>query len=96
MLLPGYHSVERKGVCNTDFSAAKTLKKNLDAKVINYTNTENAPATKKSCFEKYAIPSSNALNSFFNNLSKCGTKPAILSIIPGYCNEYTPQFMTKS
>ena len=50
------------------FSAAKTLKKNLDAKIVNYTNTENAPATKKSCFEKFATPTSNELNSFFNNL----------------------------
>ena len=30
---------------NIDFSAAKTLKKNLDAKVVNYTDTENAPVT---------------------------------------------------
>ena len=34
-------------VCDIDFSAAKTLKKNLDAKVVNYTDTENAPVTKK-------------------------------------------------
>ena len=33
---------------------------------------------------------------FFNKLSKCGTKPAILSIVPGYCNEYAPQLLTKS
>ena len=40
-LLPGYHSVEYKEVCEIDFSAAKTLKKNLDAKVVNYTNIVN-------------------------------------------------------
>ena len=95
-LLPGYHSVEYKEVCDIDFSAAKTLKKNLDAKIVNYTDTENAPVTQKSCFEKYATPTSNELNSFFNKLSKCGTKPAILSIVPGYCNEYAPQLLTKS
>ena len=33
---------------------------------------------------------------FFNKLSKCGTKPAILSILPGYCNEYATQLLTKS
>ena len=95
-LLPGYHSVQYKEVCDIDFSAAKTLKKNLDAKVVNYTDTENAPVTKKSCFEKYTTPTSNELNSFFNKLSKCGTKPAILSIVPGYCNEYTLQLLKKS
>ena len=42
-LLPGYHSVEYKEVCDIDFSAAKTLKKNQDAKVVNYSGTENAP-----------------------------------------------------
>ena len=83
-------------MCNIDFSAAKALKKNLDAKVVNYTDTENAPVSQKSCFEKYATPTSNELNSFFNKLSKCGTKPAILSIVPGYCNEYAPQLLTKS
>ena len=31
-LLLGYHSVEYKEVCNIDFSAAKTLKKNLECK----------------------------------------------------------------
>ena len=95
-LLPGYHSVGYKEMCDFDFSTAKTLKKNLDAKVVNYTNAENAPATKKSRFEKYATPTSNKLNSFFNNLSKGETKPAILSIVPGYCKEYTPQLLTKS
>ena len=54
------------------------------------------PLRKKSCFKKYATPTSNEFNSFFNNLSKCGTKPAIPSIVPGYCNEYTPQFLRKS
>ena len=43
--LPGYHSVEYKEVCDIDFSSAKTLKKNLDAKVVNYADTENAPVT---------------------------------------------------
>ena len=32
-LLPGYHSVEYKEVTDIDFSAAKTVKKSLDAKV---------------------------------------------------------------
>ena len=95
-LLPGYHAVEYKEVCDIDFSTAKALKKNLDTKVVNCTNIENAPATKKSCFEKYATPTSNELNSFFNNFKKCGKKAAILSIVPGYCNEYTPQLLTKS
>ena len=36
------------------------------------------------------------MNNFFNKSSKCGTKPAILSIVPGYCNEYAPQLLTKS
>ena len=77
-------------VCDIDFSAAKTLKKNLDAKVVNYADTENAPVTRKSCSQKYATPTSNELNSFFNKLGKCGAKPLILYIAPGYCNEYTP------
>ena len=72
-LLPGYNSVEYKEVCGIDFSAAKTLKKNLDEKVVNYADTENATVTQKSCFKKYATPTSNELNSFFNKLSKCGT-----------------------
>ena len=94
--MPGYHSVEYKEVCDIDFSAAKTLKKYLDAKVVNYSDTENAPVTQKSCFEKYATPTNNELNNFFSKLSTCGTKPAILSIVPGYCNEYAPQLFTKS
>ena len=68
----------------------------MDAKVVNYTDTENAPVTQKSCFEKYGTPTSNELNSFFNELSKWGTKPAILSIVPGYCNKYALKLLTKS
>ena len=82
-------------MCNIDFSAAIALKKNLDAKVVNYTDAENAPVSQKSCFQKYATPISNELNSFFNKLSKCGTNPAILSIVPGYYNEYAPQLLTE-
>ena len=59
LLLPGYDSVEYQEVCDIDFSAAKTLKKNLDEKVVNYANTQNATVTKKTCFEKYTTPTSN-------------------------------------
>ena len=85
-----------KEVCDIDFSAAKALKKNLDAKVVNYTDTKSAPVTQKTCFGKYATLTSNELNSSFNKLSKSGTKPAILSIVRGCCNEYAPQLLTKS
>ena len=36
------------------------------------------------------------MNNFFNKSSKCGTKPAVLSIVPGYCNEYALQLLKKS
>ena len=85
-----------KEVCDIDFSAAQALKKNLDAKVVNYTDTKSAPVTQKTCFGKYATLTSNELNSCFNKLSKSGTKPAILSIVRGCCNEYAPQLLTKS
>ena len=54
-LLPGYHSVEYKEVCSIDFSAAKTLKKTLEAKVVNYTDTENAPVTNKNMLHQLAM-----------------------------------------
>ena len=52
-------------------------------------NTENAPATKESCFEKYATPPSNELNSYFNNLSICRAKTATL-YCKLYSNEHAP------
>ena len=45
---------------------------------------------------KNVSPTCNELNSFFNNLSKYGTKLAINSIVSGNSNEYTPQLWTKS
>ena len=40
--------------------------------------------------------SSDELNSFFHDIKLSGTKPAILSLIPGFCSEYVPTVLSES
>ena len=52
---------------------------------------ENNPPSRKTTRK----PTDDEISAFYEKLSKCGTKPAILSIVPGYTKSFEP-FLLKS
>ena len=56
----------------------------------SYSSEFNICARKKFC-----PPSSQELNGFFESLSKCSTKPAILSVVRGYSSKYIPNSLSS-
>ena len=95
-LLPTVHrECEYKEIADIDFTAEKTMKRKLDCRIDNNMNsTADSPKPqKKSCFEKYSTPSDQDLSNLFDALSKCSSKPAILSIVPPYSKNYVPKVL---
>ena len=41
--------------------------------------------------QKEFKPSTEELNDFLESLASCSTKPAILSVWPGYCERFVPK-----
>ncbi|KAL3843252.1 hypothetical protein ACJMK2_021194 [Sinanodonta woodiana] len=80
-----------KPVEEIDFTSAKSKKKRLDALICNtplivkvVKNVPNIPP-----------PSVNELADFFEGLYCSGTKPALLSLVPGYAHHYVPKSLDK-
>ena len=95
-MLPSAHkATEYKRAVDIDFTSPKTMKAKLDLKVNRSTEaTEPEKAKrKKSCFEKYNPPTQYELDDFYANLSSCGSKPGLLSIVPPYSKEYIPKLL---
>ena len=91
-VLPSYlKSVEYLPVCDIDFTSAKTKKRKLDCKIddLECPKTSTDILKPKSTSEK--LPTYDEMNIFYELLSKCGTKPAILSLIPDYSDDYVPK-----
>ena len=93
-LLPGYRTVEYKEVVDVDFSAPKTLQKKLNSQAQQ--SEESKIPQRKSCFDLYDAPSEEEMNLFFLKIEQCGSKPAILSTVPGFSKKYEPTLITDS
>ena len=97
-LLPSAHKeVEYKEVVSIDFTAPKTAKRKLDCKISEPNESSNQPKVIKnvSCYDKYKAPTTVELDTFYELLSKCGSKPAILSIITPYSKDYAPKLLKE-
>ena len=89
-IVPAYQKeIPYAPVSKLDFSSAKQ-------KMHNMTSTsQHAPSqpsqTNISSSSAVAKPEDKDLKSLFLQLSKCGSKPAILSLVPEYAHNYTPK-----
>ena len=91
-LLPGYKQVEYKPVADTDFTSAITLQQNIKKQAAKSSAHENNPLSRKTTRK----PTHDEISAFYEKLSKCGTKPAILSIVPGYTKSFEPSLLKSS
>lgn len=72
-----------------DFSSAESK---LDHNA--QSSTATAPTSSTANLYKVVPPSSEHMNIFIDQLSKCGTRPAILSVHPKYSGKYIPKVRT--
>ena len=87
--IPGYSQVEYKEINDIDFSAPKTIKKRLN----DMTNGEEQVSFKK--YSTYPSPSKEEKKFFFQRINNSGSKPAILSILPGFAKKYEPSVISN-
>ena len=69
-----------------DFTASATKKRRLDERISGLT-TQSTPAKPRSAYG----PSTDQINTFYERLHASRTKPAILSLVSPYSNEYVPK-----
>ena len=96
-LLPSAHKdVEYKEVADIDFTAPKILKRKMDYQIDNGSKNPKSQTQRKSCFERYGDPTNQDVSDFYTALSKCGSKPARLSIISPYSKNYVPKLLNDT
>ena len=89
-IIPAYFKkIEYLPVKNIDFTSALGKKRKLD-QIIDATE----PSTSK-CSKIYPAtgkkPTESEMANLFDPLSKCKTKPAVLSVIPVFSEKYVPK-----
>ena len=82
---PRSSKIEYKMVSDIDFTTPKTLHK------LSNNKGDKSKTIQKSYFERYATPTDSEFDDFCKDISECGTKPVILSVTPGYSQNYRPQ-----
>ena len=91
-LLPGYKKVEYKPVADIDFTSAITLHQNMKKQAAKSGAHKNNPPPRKTTRKS----TDDEISAFYEKLSKYGTKPAILSIVPGYTNCFEPSLLKSN
>ena len=90
-ILPSFQkNVQYLPLKDIDFTSAKGKKRKLD-KSIDGNSPSNGTCTIST--KSTVSPSDEDYESFYENLSKSGTKPAILSILSEYSDPYVPKRM---
>ena len=85
--IPGnVDKVRFSAIEDIDFTAPKTMKRNLDCLL-----SSTPKPQQKRLKPKVNEPSDDEMNILFNDLHKTRTRPGILSIVPGFSEEYVPQ-----
>ena len=79
-------TIEYLPIKEIDFTSAQGKKRKLD-EVLECTEIMEKTTVSKGG----TAPTDDEMELFFRNLSKCGTKPAILSLIPEYTHNYVPK-----
>ena len=72
-----------------DFSSAKSKKGKIDSTIASSSKSTTATAPVKKAVSYH--PSPDELQSFYLKISKCNSKPAILSLIPQHAHEFVPK-----
>ena len=94
-LLPtGLTKVEYKRVRDIDFTGAMTKKRKMDGEIENPGEAVRMSRKSKKV-PNILPPSSQEVTIFFQSLHKSGTKPAILSLINEFADDYVPQSTSK-
>jgi len=73
-------------VKDIDFTSARGKKRKLDEMIVDGEDNSNAPVSKGG-----KLPTDTEMEQFFNNLSLCGTKPAVLSLVSPHSDVYVPK-----
>ena len=91
-ILPSYlKSVEYFPVSGIDFTSAKSKKRKLDNTIDNLKSPEMSTDVTKPTSSLKKLPTYDEMDLFYQSLSTCGIKPAILALIPDYSDDYVPK-----
>ena len=90
-LLLRYKKVEYKPVADIDFNSAITIYQNMKKQAAKSGAHKNNPPRKTK-----RKPTDDEITAFYEKLSKCGTKAAILCIAPGYNKNFKPSLLKRS
>lgn len=97
-LPPSFKSVPFARICDIDFTSPQAKLKKIckNEQLSHKASTSNigSPQDPPAQAQKTMKPSVDELDNFYKTLSEAGTKPAILSIVPGYCEAYVPLQVT--
>jgi hypothetical protein len=93
MLPTTVNKVEFKRVKDIDFTSAKTKKKQLDQAIAEDSPINPGPRQRK--MPTAPEPTAEELKKFYTDLSKSGTRPAILSVVPQFAQSYRPEALDK-
>ncbi len=89
-VIPAYQkSIPYARVSDIDFTSAKGKKKKIDTALSNPLPSKTS--TRKSVSVGISAPTDAQLEGFYKAMNECGTKPAILSVVLQYANNYTPK-----
>ena len=92
-IIPAYFKkIEYLPIKDLDFTSALGKKRKLD-QIIDSTTSVEAGMSK--CSKMYPAPGEKPTEAemadFFDSLSKCCTKPAVLSVVPTFSEKYVPK-----
>ena len=92
-IIPAYFKkIEYLPIKDLDFTSALGKKRKLD-QIIDSTTSVEAGTSK--CSKMYPAtgkkPTEAEMADFFDSLSKCCTKPAVLSVVPTFSDKYVPK-----
>ena len=89
-LLPTYvKQVEYEKVREINFTSARKMKNDLDAKIENLANVSSpVDSAKGNISKEIPVPSKPEMDAFYAKLSKSSSKPITLSLIPEYADSY--------
>ena len=85
--------IEYAPICDIDFTTPQKKRKMLE----NHTScpliatSSSSPSTMYMSSNQIDRPTEEEMETLFKNLSECETKPALVSLVPGYCDLYIPK-----
>lgn len=96
-LLPSsVKGVDYKERCEIDFTSAKSLKRKLDNNIqANGQINSAGGSSRTSASLKVSKPTQEEANAFFKALHDCGSRSAILSVMPPFSDNFVPKPVTN-